>query len=123
MQQACSVSTPSGPAAEVERTEDQPMPADLDELDDADLMDRLRGRYAPGADATDVRISTTPLPHETQGMGPATLVVPGWIRERAAEVLFDDEEGEAVSIPELVLQCISKVSCKIQELLDLEGRN
>jgi actin-related protein 10 len=99
------------------------MPADLDELDNADLMDRLRCRYAPGADATDIRISTAPLPHETQGMGPATLVVPGWVRERAAEVLFDNEEGEAESIPDLLLHCISKVSRVIQELFDPEGQS
>ena len=40
----------------------------------------------------------------------ALLVVPGWVRERAAEVLFEDGDAEEPSLPEVVLDCLLKVS-------------
>lgn len=83
----------------------------LDEMDDTELMTRLQSRYMPGADATNLRLNIPALPTETHGMGPATLIIPGGFRERAAEVLFGDEDGESETITDCILQCLLKVSC------------
>lgn len=79
-------------------------------LDNESFMKCLKARYEPGADATDLRLNLTPLAGEIHGMGPSTLVVPGWVRERAAEVLFEDGDNEADNITDLILQCLLKVS-------------
>jgi hypothetical protein len=119
--QGCFVSSPLIPPASDTRRSDQPISADVDEIDDTRLLGELQGLYAPGADASDIRISISPLSGETQGMGPSTLVVPGWIRERAAEVLFEDDGNEVEGIPELVLQCISRVSYELADAAKRTG--
>lgn len=87
---------PRGSAAE-------PAPA-VNEIDDAALMAVLADRYR-GSTAAEWHLS---IPN-ARGHGPSTLIVPGWIRERAAEVLFGDGPDEAESISELVLDTLVKV--------------
>lgn len=44
--------------------------------------------------------------------GTGTLVVPGWILERAAEILFEAEDDlESETVPEAILATLLKVSC------------
>jgi len=44
--------------------------------------------------------------------GTGTLVVPGWILERAAEILFEPEDDlESKTVPEAILATLLKVSC------------
>lgn len=51
--------------------------------------------------------------------GAGRLLVPGWLRERAIEVLFDDFAEEADSIVDTVLTCIRRVrSVHILVLID-----
>ena len=98
------------------------LPTSLDEpmRDDQDEPDRelaaLAEMYAQNSTAKDL-----PFPIPAKGdMGPGTLVIPGWIRERAAEVLFhDDLDSESESITETILQTLLKVgtSCFIGTFL------
>ncbi|RUS20977.1 hypothetical protein BC937DRAFT_93948 [Endogone sp. FLAS-F59071] len=46
---------------------------------------------------------------QSEGNGVATLIIPGWVRERAAEALFDGDEDEAS-----VSGCILDVLMKLQ---------
>lgn len=83
---------------------DEPM--DGDSEDDDKALNRLAEIYALSSTATDLSFPIT-APGD---MGPGTLVIPGWIRERAAEVLFtDDISTESCSVTELVLQTLLKV--------------
>lgn len=83
-------------------------------LEDSRLIDLLRLRFASTSTSKDM---TFPV-HTVKGsiqMGHDTIIVPGWIRERAAEVLFqDDEEDEGESIVSALLNTIIKVrfTCK-----------
>ena len=77
-------------------------------MDDVLLMDDLKTRLQPTSTATELRI---PILGDGRGIGPGMLVIPGWIRERAVEVLFDDDAvGEADGLPTAILQTLLKVS-------------
>jgi hypothetical protein len=53
-----------------------------------------------------------PPPLSPTGTGRGTLIIPGWIRERAAEVLFEGGDVDECSVAELILDVILKVqSC------------
>jgi actin-related protein 10 len=84
---------------------DEPAEA-LNDIDDAALMSLLSDRYRSSSSAADWHLS---IP-AARGVGScATLIVPGWIRERAAEILFGDGPDEAQSLSELVLDTLLKV--------------
>ena len=93
------------------------VPSDNVDLDMAEedaqskLLDSLRDLHAGSSVATDLSI---PVPQPTaNSFGPGTLVIPGWIRERAAEVLFEcDPDDESDSIQDCVLNTLLKVSTK-----------
>lgn len=40
----------------------------------------------------------------------ATLLIPGWIRERAADVLFEGDDEDEPGVAQCVLECLLKVS-------------
>lgn len=76
--------------------------------DEEQALEALRALYQPQSNATDLKM---PVSVAGSSTGPGTLVIPGWVRERAAEVLFaEDTEGEFDSIPGAVLQALHKVS-------------
>ena len=80
------------------------------EIDDMRLMRSLHRRYAPSSTATDLSFKVPPPPGTSREMGFGTLVVPGWVRERAVEVLFaDDDLGEVTPLPEALLVGIMQV--------------
>ncbi|WVQ96180.1 hypothetical protein IAU59_003283 [Kwoniella sp. CBS 9459] len=69
--------------------------------------DDAKRRYAHTSSAKDMSIRSSPLHGSPKDMGPGTIIVPGWIRERAAEILFnEDDEGEEESIPRSILTCL-----------------
>lgn len=71
-------------------------------------LDRLRAVYEATATSKDARFA---IAANNATMGPGTLLVPGWVRERAAEVLFeDDSTSEADSIQHTILDVLAKVS-------------
>lgn len=59
------------------------------------------------------------VPPESQqtGTGRGTLIIPGWIRERAAEVLFEGGDVDESSVAEVILEALLKVDCLV--LIDL----
>ncbi|ODO00748.1 hypothetical protein L198_03075 [Cryptococcus wingfieldii CBS 7118] len=89
-------------------------PGDIDEaksenLEDLHLVRSLKGRYQPSSSAKDMTFSVRP-PTGVTTMGYGTIMVPGWVRERAAEVLFeDDESDEAEALPHAILSSILKL--------------
>ncbi|ORY34879.1 actin-domain-containing protein [Naematelia encephala] len=87
-----------------------------DDADDNRLANMLRDRYRGSATATDLSFRIDPP--ESTGLGPGLLLVPGWIRERAAELLFgDDIDDEQDGIPESILHCISKLPVDLRPTL------
>lgn len=80
----------------------------------------LKRRFGKSGTTRPLRIPVPSLPGE--GLGNGTLLVPGWIRERVAEGLFDfkragedrdEDRGEEASVVEVVLAALLKVSQSI----------
>jgi actin-related protein 10 len=71
----------------------------------------LKTRYMAHCDATDVCF-TTQTPH-----GTGRIDVPGWMRERAVEVLFGDGESEDDPVHDAILSVIAKVRQFVDLLL------
>jgi actin-related protein 10 len=65
--------------------------------------------YRPHSRATELRIRINPPQNLDNGSGLATLVIPGWIRERAAEILFADGDLDEESVVEVILRSLRKV--------------
>jgi actin-related protein 10 len=80
-----------------------------DEAADARLMQRLERRWARRSTASNV---TLPVP------GKGTLLIPGWVRERAAEVLFEPGDEDEVNVAEALLECLLKVSTDRQPVAE-----
>lgn len=79
-----------------------------EEIDDPEAMEALKRRYQPNPTIPDKAFQ---IPHLSgDGHDYGTLVVPGWIRERAAEFLFEESESEVDSIPCAILTSLAKVS-------------
>ena len=45
--------------------------------------------------------------------GRGTLIIPGWVRERAAEVLFEGGDVDESSVAEVILDCLMRVGHSI----------
>lgn len=82
---------------------------------DQQIAEELHSRYRSTSAAKDWSLYTN-IGHGA--FGPSRLVVPGWVRERAGEIFFqEDIEDEAESLPDMILNCISKVSLQAANLL------
>ncbi|CAK5269334.1 unnamed protein product, partial [Mycena citricolor] len=66
--------------------------------------------YQRHSTATELHMSVVPPASQQNGTGRGTLVIPGWIRERTAEVLFEGGDVDERSLAELVLDSLLKVS-------------
>ena len=69
----------------------------------------LADLYKRHSTASDIQMPITP-PISSGGLGRGVLVIPGWIRERAAEVLFEGGDVDEVSVAEVILESLLKVS-------------
>ena len=67
----------------------------------------LADLYQRHSTASDVQMPVTP-PSSSGGLGRGVLMIPGWIRERAAEVLFEGGDVDEVSIAEVILDSLLK---------------
>lgn len=72
-------------------------------------LQALASLYTRHSTATDLRIRVEPPPSQQTGTGRGTLVIPGWIRERAAEVLFEGGDVDESSVAEVILDSLLKV--------------
>jgi actin-related protein 10 len=73
-------------------------------------LQALASMYQRHSTATDIRMRVTPPPSQQMGTGRGTLIIPGWIRERAAELLFESGDVDESSLAETVLDALLKVS-------------
>lgn len=75
--------------------------------------------YKRNSTARDLHIKVMPPVSQQTGTGRGTLVVPGWIRERAAEVLFEGGDVDESSIAEVILDALLKVSLHLNTALKI----
>ena len=81
----------------------------------------LADLYKRHSTASDIQMPVTP-PASSGGLGRGVLTIPGWIRERAAEVLFEGGDVDEVSVAEVILDSLLKVGflfCRAQAVLRL----
>lgn len=77
----------------------------------------LANLYIRHSTATDLHLKVTPPASQQTGTGHGTLIVPGWIRERGSEVLFEGGDVDESSVAETILDCLLKVkSFRMQRL-------
>ena len=67
----------------------------------------LANLYERHSTASDVRKPVAP-PASSGGLGRGVLIIPGWIRERAAEVLFEGGDVDEMSVAEVILESLLK---------------
>lgn len=103
--------------------EDQAIDEDYSEFNDHRLLDALQRVYkqSTSPDTQDIVYKLSTLqPSQSNPRAPCVGVIriPGWIRERASEVLFNPtgtkvqierEEEESLSIPEVILESLLKL--------------
>lgn len=80
-------------------------------------LQALANLYQRHSTATDLHIRVEPPSSQQQGTGRGTLVVPGWIRERAAEVLFEGGDVDESSVAEVILDSLLKVPVDLRKSL------
>jgi actin-related protein 10 len=68
----------------------------------------LADLYKRHSIASDIQMPVTPPP-SSGGLGRGVLIIPGWVRERAAEVLFEGGDVDEVSVTEVILESLLKV--------------
>ena len=73
-------------------------------------LQALATMYTRHSTATDLHMPVTPPPLQQTGTGRGTLIIPGWIRERAAEVLFEGGDVDENSLAEVILDALLKVT-------------
>lgn len=75
-------------------------------------IEDMESKYASVSTAVDVHYPIT-LSTNSRDRTIGTLIIPGWVRERAAEVLFEGDEDEA-SIVGCLLECLLKVKPNVK---------
>lgn len=74
-------------------------------------LEALSSLYTRHSTATDLTLRVTPPagPPGTQPTGRGTVMIPGWIRERGAEVMFEGGDVDESSVAEVILDSLLKV--------------
>jgi len=72
-------------------------------------LQALANLYMRHSTATDLHLKVTPPASQQVGTGHGTLIIPGWIRERGSEVLFEGGDIDESSVAETILDCLLKV--------------
>lgn len=72
-------------------------------------LQAMANLYKRQSTATDLHLKVVPPVSQQTGTGRGTLIVPGWIRERCAEVLFDGGDVDESSVAETILDALLKV--------------
>lgn len=80
-------------------------------------LQALAMMYTRHSTATDLHTPVTPPPSQQTGTGRGTLIIPGWIRERAAEVLFEGGDVDESSLAEVILDALLKVPVDLRKTL------
>ncbi|KAI0833618.1 actin-domain-containing protein [Trametes gibbosa] len=77
----------------------------------------LATMYGRHSTATDIHMRVDPPPAQQTGTGRGMLIIPGWIRERAAEVLFEGGDVDESSVAEVILDCLLKAPVDLRKTL------
>jgi actin-related protein 10 len=72
-------------------------------------LQALSTMYKRHSTATDIQMRVQPPSAQQSGTGRGTLLIPGWIRERAAEILFEGGDVDESSLAETILDGLLKV--------------
>ncbi|KAF5372771.1 hypothetical protein D9615_010125 [Tricholomella constricta] len=80
-------------------------------------LQALATLYTRHSTATELQMRVMPPPFQQTGTGRGTLIIPGWIRERAAEVLFEGGDVDESSIAEVILDSLLKVPVDLRKTL------
>ncbi|KAK7682630.1 hypothetical protein QCA50_014430 [Cerrena zonata] len=80
-------------------------------------LQALAKLYMRHSTATDLRIRVEPPLSQQVGTGRGTLIVPGWIRERAAEVLFEGGDVDECSVAEVLLESLLQAPVDLRKTL------
>ena len=73
-------------------------------------LQALSTMYKRHSTATDIQMRVLPPSAQQAGTGRGTLLIPGWIRERAAEILFEGGDVDESSLAETILDGLLKAS-------------
>lgn len=79
--------------------------------DEAMVLRKMERRYASRVTATTLsfKVPNLSLPPVASGVGRGWIQIPGWVRERAAEVLFEEGNEDERSVTEVVLEALLRV--------------
>ncbi|GLB40286.1 putative actin family protein [Lyophyllum shimeji] len=80
-------------------------------------LQALATLYTRHSTATELQMRVMPPPSQQTGTGRGTLIIPGWIRERAAEVLFEGGDVDESSVAEVILDALLKVPVDLRKTL------
>ncbi|THV07215.1 actin-like ATPase domain-containing protein [Dendrothele bispora CBS 962.96] len=80
-------------------------------------LQALATMYKRHSTATDLKLPVTPPLTSTAGLGNGTLIIPGWVRERTAEVLFEGGDVDESSVAEVILDALLKVPVDLRKTL------
>ncbi|KAF8071805.1 fungal-specific actin related protein [Lyophyllum atratum] len=80
-------------------------------------LQALATMYTRHSTATELQMRVMPPPSQQSGTGRGTLIIPGWIRERAAEVLFEGGDVDESSVAEVILDSLLKVPVDLRKTL------
>jgi len=80
-------------------------------------LQALATLYTRNSTATELRMRVVPPASQQTGTGLGTLIIPGWIRERSAEVLFEGGDVDESSTAEVILDSLLKVPVDLRKTL------
>ncbi|KAF8577782.1 actin-domain-containing protein [Ramaria rubella] len=69
----------------------------------------IAAMYTRYSTATELTMKVVPPISQQTGTGRGTLIIPGWIRERASELLFATGDVDESSVAEVILESLLKV--------------
>lgn len=92
------------------------------EAEDLVLMTRMEKNYSRNSTATTIsfKVPSLSLGPVISGVGRGWIKIPGWIRERAAEVLFEEGDEDEFSLTEVILESLLRVSLLFLRGTDLD---
>ncbi|KAJ7031404.1 actin-domain-containing protein [Mycena alexandri] len=73
--------------------------------------------YKRHSTATDLQMRVVPPASQQTGTGRGTLIIPGWVRERTAEVLFEGGDVDESSVAEVILDSLLKVPVDLRKTM------
>ena|ERR1700722_11292600 len=79
-------------------------------------LQALATLYTRHSTATELHMRVVPPSSQQAGTGQGTLIIPGWVRERAAEVLFEGGDVDESSVAEVILDALLKVAAHLHAL-------